>query len=85
MLDLLNDLISRGASQEYIRIISVVVAPPALNLLSKQYPGDSSSLPAVLLTHQSHSSHSLLAGRGCGHSTFCPSLKVCGLRQIPSD
>lgn len=39
MLSVLDDLVSRGASQEYIRVISVVVAPPALNLISKKYPG----------------------------------------------
>ena len=39
ILNVLNELTSRGASQEYIRVISVVVAPPALEAISKSFPG----------------------------------------------
>lgn len=42
MMNLLSELVSRGASQEYIRVISVVVAPPALTLISKEYTGKDS-------------------------------------------
>ena len=40
VLNVLNELVSRGASQEYVRIVTVLVAPSALELISKQFPGD---------------------------------------------
>ena len=35
---LLKDLVSRGASLEYIKVVAVVIAPPAADLLSKNFP-----------------------------------------------
>jgi uracil phosphoribosyltransferase len=35
----LADIIKRGGSQEMIRVVSVVCAPPALKMLGEKYPG----------------------------------------------
>ena len=40
-LNVLAELAARGATPEYIRIVTVVVAPPALENISKQFPGKS--------------------------------------------
>lgn len=39
LLQVLDELISRGAAPEMIRVVSVVCAPPALKLLGEKYPG----------------------------------------------
>lgn len=39
VLNVLSELATRGATPEYIRIITVIVAPPALEAISKQFPG----------------------------------------------
>mmetsp|Transcript_10533 Transcript_10533/g.29983 ORF Transcript_10533/g.29983 Transcript_10533/m.29983 type:complete len:273 (+) Transcript_10533:169-987(+) len=39
MLAAMNEVVSRGASPENIRIISIVAAPPALKVLSEKYQG----------------------------------------------
>lgn len=36
---LLKELTNRGASEDFIKIVSVVVAPPALEALSRQFSG----------------------------------------------
>lgn len=35
----IDDIISRGAKAENIRVVAVVVAPPALRRLADKYPG----------------------------------------------
>lgn len=39
MLQVLKDLIARGADPANVRIVAVVAAPPALKLLADDYPG----------------------------------------------
>lgn len=39
MIQLLEDLTSRGANPSSIKIVCVVCAPPALQLLNAQFPG----------------------------------------------
>ncbi len=39
MVQVLDDIISRGASPSNIRIVTVVCAPAALQKLSEGYPG----------------------------------------------
>ena len=39
MVKVLTDLVSRGASPEWIRVICITCAPPALQKLSEQFPG----------------------------------------------
>ncbi len=34
-----DDLVARGASPAFIRVVAVVAAPPALKLLSEKFPG----------------------------------------------
>ena len=34
-----DDLVQRGASPAFIRVVAVVAAPPALKLLSEKFPG----------------------------------------------
>lgn len=34
----LKDIVSRGASLEYIKVVAIVIAPPAADLLSKNFP-----------------------------------------------
>ena len=36
-----DDLVQRGASPAFIRVVAVVAAPPALKLLSEKFPGAS--------------------------------------------
>ena len=43
----LKELVSRGASLEWIKVVAVVIAPPAADLLSKSFP--SKPLSNVLL------------------------------------
>lgn len=35
----LDEIVKRGASPEYIRVLSITVATPALQKLSEKYPG----------------------------------------------
>lgn len=39
IVQVLEDIVSRGASPSNIRVVSVVAAPPALKKLSEKYPG----------------------------------------------
>lgn len=39
MVQVLNDIVSRGADPSNIRILSAVAAPPALQKLNDVYPG----------------------------------------------
>lgn len=39
MLQLLADLTARGASPAYIKIVCIVCAPPALQVLNRDFPG----------------------------------------------
>ena len=39
-MNVLTELVNRGAGPEYIRIVTALIAPPALELISKQFPGD---------------------------------------------
>lgn len=39
MVQVLDEIVKRGASPDYIRVLSITVAPPALKLLSEKYPG----------------------------------------------
>ena len=39
MVQLLKDLTSRGASPSFIKIVCIVCAPPALQLLNAEFPG----------------------------------------------
>ena len=36
---LLKELVSRGANEDLIRVIAVVVAPPALEAISREHSG----------------------------------------------
>lgn len=36
----LKELVSRGASLEWIKVVAVVIAPPAADLLSKSFPSE---------------------------------------------
>lgn len=38
-MQVLDEVVARGASPEYIRVLSITVAPPALKQLSEKYPG----------------------------------------------
>ena len=39
MLQVLQDLTNRGASPSFIKIVCIVCAPPALQLLNASFPG----------------------------------------------
>jgi len=39
MINVLTDIINRGADSSNIRIISAIAAPPALNKLNEAFPG----------------------------------------------
>lgn len=39
MTAVLHDIISRGGSTEYIRVLSIIAAAPALKLLSEEFKG----------------------------------------------
>ena len=39
MVQVLNDIVARGASPSNIRVISVIAAPPALQKLNDGFPG----------------------------------------------
>jgi hypothetical protein len=47
ILNVLAELMARGASQEYIRIITILVAPPALEAIAKQFPGECAFHPST--------------------------------------
>ena len=38
-MQVLDEIVARGASPEHIRVLSITVAPPALKQLSEKYPG----------------------------------------------
>lgn len=38
-MQVLDEVVARGASPEFIRVLSITVAPPALKQLSEKYPG----------------------------------------------
>lgn len=40
IVHVLEDILSRGATAEYIRVIAIVTAPPALSQLSDKFPGE---------------------------------------------
>lgn len=50
MTAVLHDIISRGGSTEYIRVLSIIAAAPALKLLSEEFKG------APLLTNNQFAS-----------------------------
>ena len=68
-----DDLVQRGASPTFIRVVAVVAAPPALKLLSEKFPGVPSSraadrrrgLPVPYL-------------QGCSSTNMTNFLHVCG-------
>ncbi|MEW5297987.1 MAG: hypothetical protein WDW36_001155 [Sanguina aurantia] len=64
MVQVLRDIVARGASSFNIRVVCIVAAPPALKTLSEQFPGSR----ADTLSEQSSLGHWCLSGRlalGC--------------------
>lgn len=48
-MQVLDEIVSRGGAPEFIRVLSITVAPPALKKLSEKYPGEESCASATEL------------------------------------
>ena len=87
VVNVLDDIVSRGADQSKITIVCVVACPPALKKLSEKFPGIACRHLHITAVHCIALYYMHLHVMSCHvmscHVMSCHVYKFCGLSSLP--